>query len=345
VSLDAQALGERIRELSPAVAVQITEEFLTRHPDWQMRFGARAMTAGVQDAGYHLAFLAAALDSRDPVSFATYARWAATVLEARGIDATFLAENLEQMLAALSAQLRPAQSATVKEYIETAIGALRQGTHPPPAGTLSLTAQVYLQAALDGQRHAAVQIAREALREGTTLSDFYLDVLQPVLYEVGARWEANRLTVAQEHMATAITQYVMAQVYDPRVPEGEGRGRLILTGVEGELHSVGAVMVGDLLEMAGWHVRFLGTNLPATSVLASIREWRPTHVGISTTMVFHLAAVRHLIGGIRREFADRVAVVLGGAAYRVQPDAWKDLGGDAYAADLRAVQQLLAGTP
>ena len=99
------------------------------------------------------------------------------------------------------------------------------------------------------------------------------------------------------------------------------------------------------IEMAGWHVRFLGTNLPATSVLASIREWRPTHVGISTTMVFHLAAVRHLIGGIRREFGDRVAVVLGGAAYRVQPDAWKDLGGDAYAADLRAVQQLLAGTP
>jgi methanogenic corrinoid protein MtbC1 len=74
---------------------------------------------------------------------------------------------------------------------------------------------MFLQAILAGQRAAAVQVAREALRDGTSLQSLYLDVFQPALYEVGARWEANQLTVAQEHIATAITQFVMAQIYEP----------------------------------------------------------------------------------------------------------------------------------
>ena len=334
----SEQLGDRIREVSSAVAVRVTERFLDRHPDWRVRYGSRAVTHGVQDAGYHLAFLAAAVESEDPAAFAAYARWTGRVLAQRGIATTFLAENLGQVRDALVGHVSPEQTAQLAPFFAAALDTLASEIDLPPAPPLSVSADVFLQAILSGQRHAAVRIAREALRNGATVLELYVDVFQPVLYEVGARWECNRLTVAQEHMATAITQYVMAQIYEPPDDRGEGRGRVVLTGVEGELHNIGAVMVGDLLELSGWRVRFLGTNLPASSILSAVRDTLPSHVGISATMLFNVSAVRQLISGIRSEFDNRIRILVGGAAFRTAPGLWQQVAADGYAADLRSAQ-------
>jgi hypothetical protein len=50
-----------------------------------------------------------------------------------------------------------------------------------------------------------------------------------------------------------------------------------VTGLEGELHNIGAVMVGDLIEAAGWRVRFQ-IHAPARALtstgLAVVRQTR-----------------------------------------------------------------------
>jgi methanogenic corrinoid protein MtbC1 len=343
MSAGSELLAEAIREAAPRVAVEVTDEFLERHPDWRLRYGARATSAGVQDAGYHLAFLAGAVESGSVSAFVNYARWAARVLAARGIPSRFLAENLQQIWTALAARLGSERAAGLSVYFEPALQALSSEVELPSAGALSLTADVFLQAILGGQRHAAVQIAREALREGRSMPDLYLDVFQPAMYEVGARWEANQLTVAQEHIATAITQYVMAQIYEPPARPATEAGTVILTGVEGELHNIGTVMVGDLLESSGWRVRFLGTNLPASSILATVRDAQPSHVGISATMLFNVNAVRQLIKSIRSEYDDRIRILVGGAAFRTTPELWREVEADGFAADLRAVPAAFNG--
>lgn len=336
-------LADVIREHGASVAVEVTNAFLDRHPDWRVRYGSRAMSAGVQDAGYHVAFLAAAVEADDPAAFADYARWTARVLAARGIKSDFLAENLAQVRGALDARLGVDRGSVLARHFQAALDALARQPASPDEAVLGLTAQVFFQAITTGQRHAAVQIAREALRSGLSLRELYVDVFQPALYEVGRRWELNRLTVAQEHIATAITQYVMAQVYEaPDVRASAAKGRIVLTGVEGELHSVGAVMVGDLLETSGFHVRFLGTNLPTGSILSVIRDVTPSHVGISATMLFNIGAVRQLIDAVRAEFSDSVAIVVGGAAFRTNPDLWRHVSADGYAADLQGIEAAFA---
>ena len=330
-------LADVIREHGASLAVEVTTAFLERHAEWRVRYGSRAMSAGVQDAGYHVAFLAAAVEADDPSAFADYARWTARVLAARGIESHFLAENLAQVQSALVARLGVERGSVLARHFHAALDALALEPALPNEPVLNLTAQVFLQAILTGQRHAAVQIAKEALRSGLSLRELYIDVCQPALYEVGRRWESNRLTVAQEHVATAITQYV-AQVYEaPDVRAAAAKGRIVLTGVEGELHSVGAIMVGDLLETSGFHVRFLGTNLPTGSILGVIRDAAPSHVGISATMLFNIGAVRQLIDAVRAECSDRVAIVVGGAAFRTNPDLWRHVSADSYAADLRGI--------
>jgi methanogenic corrinoid protein MtbC1 len=264
------------------------------------------------------------------------------VLAARGIANHFLIENLEQIEQALGTRLGTARARSLRAYFRAAHEALSRGQASTPEPTLSVTADVFLQSILTRQRHAAVQIARESLRNGLSVEDLYVEVLQPALYRVGARWEANELTVAQEHSATAIVQYVMAQVYEAPEIRERARGTVVLTGVEGELHNIGAVMVGDLLESSGWQVRFLGSNLPSASILGAIRDAAPSHVGISATMLFNVPVVRKLIEAIRAEFADRVRILVGGAAFRTTPGLWKQVAADAYAPDLRGVRALVS---
>jgi methanogenic corrinoid protein MtbC1 len=64
----------------------------------------------------------------------------------------------------------------------------------------------------------------------------------------------------------------------------------------------------------------------------------PSHVGISATMLFNVAAVRQLIAAIRAEFDDRIRVLVGGAAFRTAPGLWRQVAADGYAEDLRSAQ-------
>jgi methanogenic corrinoid protein MtbC1 len=341
------ALAERVRALSAAVAAEVTERFLSVHPDWLARYGERARLMGIEDAQYHVTFLAAALESGTAAAFADYARWTSRVLESRGMARSFLAENLEQVRDSLASRVTDA-TAAIEELVSNALAALRETAATeaadPSRDRLALTREMYLQAILAGERVAALTVATEALRDGATALDVYVDVLQAALYEVGRRWEANRITVAHEHAATAITQFVIANLY-PRLDRSAAgqRGTMLITGLPGELHSVGAMMVADVLETRGWNVHFLGTNLPHRAIVDAIRERHPECVGISATMLFSLTAVRMLISSVRDEWGLSKRIVVGGAAFRQSREVWRELGADGHARDLREALALLGG--
>lgn len=338
-------MAEQMRALSDAVAADVTDQFLHAHPDWIARYGARARLLGIEDAKYHISFLAGALEAGAPAAFAEYVRWTSRVLAARGIAPAFLAENLAQVRDTLSRRLPHEASLALAPYVGQALDSLtaaEPSDDAAPGDTRALTRGMYLQAVLSGERHAALTVITEALRSGASPMDLYVDVLQSTLYDIGRLWEDNKITVAHEHAATAITQFVAAHLYErlDRTSAG-GRGAILITGMEGELHSVGALMIADVLEAHGWNVHFLGTNLPHKSILDAIRERTPEWVGISATMLFNVPAVRRLVDDIRAEWGDSMRIVLGGAAFRHAPDLWQELGANGHARDLREAIQLL----
>ncbi len=197
---------------------------------------------------------------------------------------------------------------------------------------------LYLEAILAGQSRSALDVALGAVAKGMDVRDIYVDILQEALYEVGRLWETNRISVSTEHLATAITQLVVSNLYEwlPR-PE-KVLGRFVLTGVEGELHQVGGHMVSDALESDGWDVKFLGANVPAADVLTAIADFHPDVLGISCTLLANLPKVSFLIGAVRKTFqASAPRIVVGGGAFRAAPEKAAELGADAWAPDMRAV--------
>lgn len=335
---DRVGISRTLRRHEQALAEAVTDAFLLRHPDWVTRYGDRARQAGIEDARFHVQFLTAAIerDARD--DFRDYVRWAARVLGARGIDTVFLRENLEQIQAAAGQHLADADQGLIASFITfaTAAGAIDQA--PEADGPLSLTRRLFVQALLTGHRQAALNIALEVLRNGVAVQDLYADVFQDGLYEVGRLWETNVITVAQEHMATAVTQYVMAHVFGSINSPGPSRGVAVMTGVPGELHHVGALMVSDMLETHGWQVQFLGSNLPIASILGAITKAQPQLLGVSITMPFNLHHATGLIAQAKRAIPGLRAVV-GGAACR--GNTWRDSGADDYASDVRGAIALL----
>ena len=338
---DHIAISRTLRRHEQALAEAVTDAFLLKHPDWITRYGDRARQAGIEDARFHVQFMTAAVERDSREAFRDYVRWAARVLAARGIDAAFLRENLEQIQAAAGQHLSDGDHELIAGFVAFATATDATDPGPDTDGPLSLTRRLFVQALLTGQRQAALNIALEALRNGVAVQDLYADVFQDALYEVGRLWETNAITVAQEHMATAVTQYVMAHVFGSIDSPRPSRGVAVMTGVPGELHHVGALMVSDMLETLGWQVQFLGSNLPIASILAAITDAQPRLLGISVTMPFNLHHATRLIEQAKRVIPDLRAVV-GGAACR--GDAWRDTGADEYATDVRGAIDLLCGS-
>ena len=90
---DRTQLAEKIISLRYKIAEDVTEEFFRRHPDWMQKYGERGRARGIEDAIYHMNFLAAALQGGSLRSFEDYARWASGMLKARNIDPHFVVEN------------------------------------------------------------------------------------------------------------------------------------------------------------------------------------------------------------------------------------------------------------
>jgi methanogenic corrinoid protein MtbC1 len=336
----------RLGALKRSVAESVTAEFFKRHPDWVERYGDRGFELGIQDAQFHIGFLTGALASGAPEAFGEYVGWTRRVLDARGIPAPFLRENLEQIETALLVALPPGDHESLRAAFQAGYracdGPLQEETDLAP-DHLGATARVYLQAVLQGDRQVACSIAREFLRE-RSLPRLYLEVIEPVQHEVGRLWETNVISVADEHMATAVTQFVMAQCFPLLQRPSLCHGKIVLTGVEEELHHVGANMVADVLEAHGWDVRYLGTNLPHRSILQAIREHQADWVGISATTLLSLPQVSRLIAEIRTTFNGKgPRIVVGGSAFRVSPDAWREVGADAVGRSLDEAIGLLCG--
>lgn len=201
--------------------------------------------------------------------------------------------------------------------------------------------QEYLQEILAARWKDAAGKIMDAFHSGYSIADIYMDVFQESLYTIGCLWESNKISVADEHMGTAITQFIMSKLYEHLKMSDVRRGRLVVTGVQGEMHQVGAHMVADVLEADGWDVLFLGANVPPEKVIRAVREHEADILGISATLFVNLPTVIHLVDAVRREVGPGAPrILLGGKAFGDIQELPAGLEGCMLARDLREAVDL-----
>ena len=207
---------------------------------------------------------------------------------------------------------------------------------PAPAPSSAGAREAYLRALLRADVPAARQALEDALDAGLPVRAIYLDVLQPALYEVGRLWSQAKISVAQEHLATAATQSAMARLaeslYDaPR----RARGVAMVACVSDELHAVGGRMVADFLQADGWTVVFLGPLTPGDSLAALAAERRADVVAVSAALPDRIPRVADVCAALRA--LDPAPYILaGGQAFEGDEDRALRAGADAFAGDAEA---------
>jgi MerR family transcriptional regulator, light-induced transcriptional regulator len=202
--------------------------------------------------------------------------------------------------------------------------------------------QRYLECLLAPDARAARQLIDDALTAGITASSLYLQVIAPAMHEVGRLWETSQVTVAEEHLATQITQVVMAglglHVYGGE-PVGAGRVAVVSPS-PGELHSLGGQMVADFLEAQGWVSLHLGPDTPAHELVSLVHERDAEVVALSTALPGHLLPVTRVCQ-LLRQLPRPPFIVAGGRAYGGDPARALAIGADAFAEDPEELLSLL----
>jgi methanogenic corrinoid protein MtbC1 len=203
--------------------------------------------------------------------------------------------------------------------------------------------QQYLDALREGDRRLAFAVIDAARAAGVPLSTVYLNVLQPAMREIGCLWQENKFTVAQEHLATAITQSTMARLY---IEAGiaEPTGPVLVAACAGtERHEIGLRMLCDLLDVEGWQTTFLGASVPPDSLVAMVRERDPDVLALSATIDPHIPQLRDTIALVRRVVGEkRPLIIVGGRPFLERADLAASIGADMCARDAaEAAAQLI----
>ncbi|TVQ94456.1 MAG: MerR family transcriptional regulator [Deltaproteobacteria bacterium] len=88
------------------------------------------------------------------------------------------------------------------------------------------------------------------------------DVLLPVLRDVGDRWHAGSVSIAQEHFTSAFVREQLITVLH-RLESGPAGGPVALcAGFPGEQHEIPLLAVAVKLALRGWRIVYLGADLP-----------------------------------------------------------------------------------
>lgn len=320
------------------LAEVIATRHFAAHPELTERYGDEGKKKCVLDAAYHLAYLTDAVAAASPTLFADYLAWAKVMLRSRGVPATDLSRNISIMHEVVREKL-PAELATlIDEHFDAGLSQLPSAVSDPPthmadAGAHTPLATKFLRLLLNGERHAASRLINDAVDAGMNVRDVYLFVFQPSQRELGRLWQTNQISVAQEHYCTAATQQIMAQLY-PRIFRTERNGKkIVATSIGGELHEIGIRIVADFFEMEGWDTYYLGANSPPSTIVEALQERKADLLAVSATMTFHIRAVEDLIKQVRASMATKsVKILVGGYPFNLEPELWKRIGADSYAA-------------
>ncbi|MBY8878224.1 cobalamin B12-binding domain-containing protein [Actinacidiphila acidipaludis] len=215
---------------------------------------------------------------------------------------------------------------------------------PVPQDAVPALRDALWAAVTSRDEYRAADVVFDALAQGMAPEAVLLDLLAPLQVRVGAEWAANRLSVTQEHAASAITERVIAALaHHPAVRTAPTLGRVTVACVDQEWHALPARLLAEVLTLRGWRVDFLGAQVPTAHLIAHLHANGADAVALSSSVPTRLPAAHAAITGCQ---AIGIPVIAGGPAFGDDGRYARLLGADAWAADARgAAEKLAAGIP
>jgi methanogenic corrinoid protein MtbC1 len=203
----------------------------------------------------------------------------------------------------------------------------------------------YLDSLLRGDRRNSRLVIEETLQSGAPTNLVYMEVVWPTMVEIEGLLRAERITPAQEHLATRISRTIVDQLQN-KLPRRQARNKKIaVCCAPDELQELGGQIIADLFESDGWDVRFLGGGLTNDDILTYVHEYSPDILLVYGTSPRQAPSVRQLIDRIKDVSANpNMQIMVSGGLFNRAEGLWQEIGADAFAATAEQALEIATGS-
>jgi methanogenic corrinoid protein MtbC1 len=153
----------------------------------------------------------------------------------------------------------------------------------------------------------------------------------------------------KEHVRTSIIRTIIECCYPYVMTEktealGDSiKGRALIVCPQEEYHELGARMVADFFTLCGYQTTFIGANTPLKDILDAIEYVRPAYAGISVTNYYNLVMAQKTVKSIvalRTGKKLDYKIVVGGNAFKRNPELYEEMGADYLLDTYRDIKEL-----
>ncbi len=138
-----------------------------------------------------------------------------------------------------------------------------------------------------------------------------LEIIQRGLATIGEGWYKGKVTVQQEHFASALAMRRLETLLTA-TPAPTRVGRILVGCPPEEVHVFVPLLLSLLLRRKGWDILFLGANIPSQDIILTIQTAKPTLVILTAQQLYTAATLHEVAQLLARE---RIPLAFGGKVF------------------------------
>lgn len=202
--------------------------------------------------------------------------------------------------------------------------------------------KIYLDYLLKGDSYKARNCILSLYEEGIEIENIYFNLLEKVMKEVGILWEKGIIDVWKEHFISEVTIDIMRELKFREKKKSNMSPTIIALNPGAEMHNIGLRMISDLLEIRGFHVIYLGSNVPIQSLIKAIEVEKPKFIMISVTLQHHIDSATYMISAIKDYFGVKSPkIFIGGFAFCNVDKVCERTGADYYSINFDDIRKVM----
>ena len=157
------------------------------------------------------------------------------------------------------------------------------------------------------------------------ITDFYENILKPLMYQVGELWQQNKIDVATEHVCSNVARGLVQAIIDETTTTSSTRKNetILLCSPEGEQHNLGCCVIESVLLARGYKVLNASPSAPSDSIIRYIQNAEFDIILISVTLLENMGSAERLIRSIRA--VSNIPILIGGQALLKVKDERKNI--------------------
>jgi methanogenic corrinoid protein MtbC1 len=219
--------------------------------------------------------------------------------------------RLQRIRRLLGQGLRPGKLLVLDD---TALDQLEASLIPGAPGQTDQAVTAVINATLASNQSLVERLLRKHYQQ-LGMRDFILQLLVPLLGQVGELWAAGKLHIYQEHFLSAhISRFLNIEI--DNLQKAAKKPVVLLATLPGEAHTLGLMMVAAMLGAHGISAINLGSEVPMDELEHAVRQFNPDIVGVTFSGAYQYKNIRRDLTDLRERVSEDVEIWAGGEGVR-----------------------------